>query len=719
MKVEWFSPTDLAGMSGLPSTDAGVRHRAKTLGWQRRKRAGRGGGWEYHISSLPPAARKHLATNRSGSQVAQAAGAHAGRKVDTAEKMGQALNRRTQLKGLGQSAHLAGEARARMDAKVAILNALGAYLKVAGLTGKTGLIAFVAAYNAEKITLPDGVRERHPSITDSTIYRWRGAVDQFGIAALGGRYGNRTGTSRIDTDTDLPAFIAAMITDHPHVSCKLIMRGIRVRFDKTRHPSYRGLQRWVRAWKDDNAQLLARITNPDQWRSQYMAADGSASAGVVSLNQVWEADSTPADLLLADGKRHAIIGVIDIYTRRLKLHVSRTSKATAITALLRRCLMDWGVPETLKTDNGADYISHHVVRVCKGLGIEQSVCPPFTPEAKPHIERAFGTFCRDLVELAPGYIGHSVADRKDIEARRSFADRLMGRGEESAALGMTPEELQAFCDQWTDQVYAHDPHGGLAQNTPFQMAAEWTGEVQRVADERALDVLLAEAPGEGWRQVGKKGIRVAGGSFTHANLAGHEGRQVRVLFDEADAGHIYVFSEDGEFIAKAFCPELTGVSRKEVAHARKAKQKKIMSAGVKELKQQAREVGTPNIVTEILTSRALADNVVPLPRPTTAHSTPALEAAAEAARSDDGPAPMPVTDEEAAQRRRFLARFEAAKNEPKEESSEDRYRHWGEIDQQIKNGQEVGKAEADFHTTYPMTVEYKAQVKFNKAFNLI
>ena len=718
--ADWYATTDLLGLPGLPTSKAGLIKRAEKQSWQRRQRAGRGGGFEYHISSLPPAARKHMATSRSGSQVAQAAGAHAGRKVAFAEKSGQHLQQRAQHEGLARSVHLTGEARTRMDAKLAILNALGAYLKVAGLTGKTGLIAFVAAYNAKEISMPDGVRERHLSITDSTIYRWRGAVDQFGVAALGGRYGNRTGTSRIDTDPDLPAFIAAMITDHPHVSCKLIMRGIRARFDKPRHPSYRGLQRWVRAWKGVNAQLLTRITNPDQWRSQYMAADGSASAGVVNLNQVWEADSTPADLLLADGKRHAIIGVIDIYTRRLKLHVSRTSKATAITALLRRCLMDWGVPETLKTDNGADYISHHVVRVCEGLGIEQSICPPFTPEAKPHIERAFGTFCRDLVDLAPGYIGHSVADRKDIEARRSFADRLMSRGQEGATLGMTPEELQAFCDQWTDQIYAHDPHGGLAQNTPFQMAAEWTGEVQRVADERALDVLLAEAPGEGWRQVGKKGIRVAGGTFTHANLAGHEGRQVRVLFDEADAGHIYVFSEDGEFIAKAFCPELTGVSRKEVAHARKAKQKKIMSAGVKELKQQARKVGTQNIVTEILTSRAVADNMVTLPRPTTTHSTPALEAAAEAARAGDGPAPTPETDEQAAQRRRFEARFKAAQKKPeKEETAEDRYRRWRDIDQQIADGQTVGEGEAMFHRTYPMSIEYISQKEFVQAFNLI
>ena len=36
------------------------------------------------------------------------------------------------------------------------------------------------------------------------------------------------------------------------------------------------------------------------------------------------------------------------------------------------------------------------------------------------------TFSHDLVELLDGYIGHDVAARKDIEARRSFAQRPIG-----------------------------------------------------------------------------------------------------------------------------------------------------------------------------------------------------------------------------------------------------------------------------------------------------
>lgn len=65
---EWFSAGELAGMGlpGLPSTKAGVLKRAEAEGWDRRsgasgplcrKRKGRGGGVEYHVSLLPEVAR--------------------------------------------------------------------------------------------------------------------------------------------------------------------------------------------------------------------------------------------------------------------------------------------------------------------------------------------------------------------------------------------------------------------------------------------------------------------------------------------------------------------------------------------------------------------------------------------------------------------------------------------------------------------------------------
>lgn len=57
--VEWRSASEWAGLGlpGIPTTKRGVTKAADREGWQRRERAGNGGGFEYHYSSLPEAAR--------------------------------------------------------------------------------------------------------------------------------------------------------------------------------------------------------------------------------------------------------------------------------------------------------------------------------------------------------------------------------------------------------------------------------------------------------------------------------------------------------------------------------------------------------------------------------------------------------------------------------------------------------------------------------------
>src|SRR5690606_19576391 len=137
---------------------------------------------------------------------------------------------------------------------------------------------------------------------------------------------------------------------------------------------------------------------------------------------------------------------------------------------------------------GADYTSEHVRRVLLMLGIRHDVCPPYTPEAKPHVERAFGTFTRDLVELLPGYVGHSVADRKAIEDRISMADRHAGK--KLHRVRMSVSDFQDFCDAWCRDVYEHDEHRGIG-TSPFQRVVQWLKTdmpVRRIENERALDI---------------------------------------------------------------------------------------------------------------------------------------------------------------------------------------------------------------------------------------
>ena len=66
--TEWFSAAELADLNlpGVPGTPPGVQKMARREGWmgaegKTRKRQGRGGGVEFHVSLLPEAARTRIA----------------------------------------------------------------------------------------------------------------------------------------------------------------------------------------------------------------------------------------------------------------------------------------------------------------------------------------------------------------------------------------------------------------------------------------------------------------------------------------------------------------------------------------------------------------------------------------------------------------------------------------------------------------------------------
>lgn len=58
--LEWRSASEWVeqGLPGLPTSKFGFIKAADREGWERRTRKGRGGGFEYHYSSLPEAAQR-------------------------------------------------------------------------------------------------------------------------------------------------------------------------------------------------------------------------------------------------------------------------------------------------------------------------------------------------------------------------------------------------------------------------------------------------------------------------------------------------------------------------------------------------------------------------------------------------------------------------------------------------------------------------------------
>jgi|GEM_PF-540801 len=593
--------------------------------------------------------------------------------------------------------------QALIDAWIAVLRAQENWCAAHGIEKVVERdLKFADAWNAGTIEIDESVRTRLPRLSRTNLARQRSRLRQGNLAALAGKtYAPRS--SKIDRLPQVREFVLGTIAQHPHITSRSLYQAVKTRFNQQGLdlPTEANLNRWIQSWKAENAELYMAISDPDKWKGQYMAAFGDASEGIIRPNQRWEFDSTPADVMLTDG-RYALIGVVDVYTRRAKLLVSKTSKATAIAALARKALLDWGVPETAKTDNGKDYTSDHLTRCFAGLGIKHELCPPFQPWKKPHIERFFKTFSHDLVELLPGFIGHNVADRKAIESRRSFADRMMSRGK-VVEVAMDAAALQAFCDQWI-AAYSGRPHGGLNGQTPIQVLTQATGWQQRtIGNERLLDMLLAEAPAGGTRTVQKdNGIRIDNAWYIAPELAadgddGYIKQRVHVRYDPCDLGRIYCFDGDGKFICVAECPERTGINRQEVASRAKKRQQKRISEGRKQMKRYARAAKTESIGQEILEAQAeQAGKVIPFRQPTIAHQTPALDAAAAALNAlQRRPVQAPQLSE--AEVRRIRDEMDAADARQQVEEPNDRisriYRAW-------KSGQAIGPDDAAWADHY-------------------
>jgi putative transposase len=507
---------------------------------------------------------------------------------------------------------------------------------------------FCKALKAGALAVPNWVSRAQRMPSRTTLARWKQVAREEGLMRLQRRRTPGTGKV-IDRNPAMSAMLVEMLATWPHMGGRQAHQLLKARFAEV--PTHATIQRWLNGWKTANHNFYMRLSNPDRWKNIYMPAFGSRSEGIERVNQRWELDSTPADVMLLDG-RWTIVGCIDVYSRRAKLVVSKTSKALAIINLLRRCILDWGVPEEIKTDNGKDYTSFHVQHTLAALGIQHHLCKPFTPEEKPHIERFFGTFSGGLLEMLPGYIGHNVNDRQALRAQQSWAEKFGGGPAVAVSLGSG--DLQTYCDEWLRTVYELAVHDGLKMSPQQAFAG---AKVRKLEDERVLDLLMA--PGK-WAAVVKKGIRFENGWFVAEELAPQIGNRVHLRLPD-DAGRVYVFADEtcAQFICIAENPEVTGISRREVAIAAK-NWAKVQAAQVRSLRAATKDANIANLPQEVLAgNKAIADNILSLPAQAEPYALPSATAMAEAEKFEAMLAPVaavaqqPLTPDE---RQRLEAR---------------------------------------------------------------
>lgn len=576
---------------------------------------------------------------------------------DHSKQSGQPVNKKARhqsLNGIPEHGQRKAEARAL------IVNAVRHACEAEGAVVSVVMEDFAALYRKRQAPVPGWVYDALPSVSRCGIRLWMQQIEQGGVRRLAKQHERRAPRNIIENTPQLHDFVLGMLYEFPHTSAAGIERGLIARFGpegtapdpSIKLPSLRRIQAWLKGWKKANEQLLLAHTNPDASRSKHKAAFGDAAAHIKYPNQEWQSDGTLCELMLNDNRRHTLNLTLDVYSRRMRFHVSRTSSAAAVASGVRKAIIAWGIPDTWKTDNGKDYDNAHMQRVCVNLDIHHELCPPFSPEKKPFVERAFKTFLHSHVELLAGYLGHNVAERKAIESRKSFANRLFKKlktpGEE-VRLNLSPEELQKVCDDWAEYVYGNTPHSGIDGMTPNQKAAAYDGVVKHIPDERALDVLLLPVPGkDGIRTVTKKGLRIAReigglkikGHYFSTDTAALMGQQVFVRFDDVCPGRVLMFTPDThDYLGTAENPVLMGWTQEDVrnvAVASERTRKAVVAAEKKAWREAAKRADVVNIGNEIIaTAKRKAALAAPAPaHESVVYTTPALEQATRARIGD-------------------------------------------------------------------------------------
>jgi putative transposase len=563
---QWYSALELAGLPDLPALPNNITRKAKAEQWQSRQRTGRGGGREYAYNSLPETTQTALIQDSVCKKVVN---------LD-ADPIQVSL---TISSTLQQQVKPTSEQR--IDAWLAILRAYEHWCvsNICEMVIERDT-AFVRAYNQRQLVLVHWVYVYLPKLSRSTLKaKQKLRREAKNISELGGNYGHRRGTGRIDSDPDLQAAIeTCLAAGGKHWGASQIYDILQLEFGLDPETCSLGqVQTWLRQFRAHRPQEWAMYMSPERVKGTVSPAFGSRSQNVFRPNQVWEIDSMRVDIECKserDGKlrldRAFVIACIDIFTRRVMLKVSANNNGEAVCLLIATAILKWGIPEHIRTDCGKEYLNRRVQRFLTNLGVdtEDLRCLPGHPEQKPFVERFNRTFQhRDLVKN-PFFVGHNVAERQSLRASSN-------RNCAGIELAMSILDFQRWCDLW-QLDYEQRPHGragiGLEGKSPLEVlaAAVNSGWIQhQIQNPRELDFLMMTAPGkEGSRQVGRQGISVCGRLYVAAELASWIGKTVYVCFDPQQPNNIYVYGNNRltAFICQAVWREAVEIDLADIAN---------------------------------------------------------------------------------------------------------------------------------------------------------
>ncbi len=695
----WWSAAEIAeaGLPDMPDSKRGVNDLAARLNWRAdtvhaRRRAGRGGGWEYHWKLFPISAQRALAA-QAGSVRQIAAG-----PADSREAWArfEALPERVKEK-----------ARARL-----------ACLQMVEAMVAAGQSRARAVDEAGRV-LGHGAR---------TIWAWFGLIDGVDrsdwLAHLAPRHRD---ARRTVARRDATEFMRRLKSDYLRLS----------------QPSFSAC--WRRARRYCEAKGLPWLTERTARRrlmaevprvTRIFAREGQAGLARCFPPQIrsraemgaleWvDADFHKFDIFARwpDGtvSRPQLVAFHDIYSGKvLSWRVDWSPNKVAVAAAWGDMVENYGLPEHVLFDNGREFankwmtggaktrfrfktIEDEPLGILELCGVKIHWATPAHGQAKP-VERAFRDFA-DAISRDPRFEGAWVGNRPDAKPE-NYASRAI--------------EIEEFIRVVADGIAEHNARPGrrseTARGRSFDevFAESYASRPIRQATDAQKRLWLM---GQEVRKLhaGHGRVMLMGNTYWAAWMNEFAGQSLVLRFDPEDlhAG-VHVYDRQGQYLGFAPCEVAEGFGDAAAARKLAAKRARIRKAERK-LVEQHRELSAAEL------GRGM-DETATEPAPLPAAKVVRGEFGANSAAS--GPLvrrPEWRDDEDPEERARVLAfqkRFKApAKPTVEEETPRERYARARALEQRLERGEAVNEAEARWLERYRTSAEYRAEKALGEKFS--
>ena len=529
----------------------GVIKRAQKENWQSRPRQGRGGGLEYHLSSLPLETQRALLIEHSPIKIQEPnVGQAASESIVPAATVVTA-GRDLQPYQPKTAAELADWQRQRLLARHRILRAVDRYAATLGREQAIRILCEQTRIGQ----LPDGLNDVVPvanaksrsgtgkqTLSRRTLYRW---LDERAKGEVFLAPKNR----RPDP---LPVWAGALLQLYQRPQKPSLAWCIR-QMEKAGLPPAHIPSPW------QAQRLLRKMSKLEREAGRQGPRELKNIKPFVrrDTSELW-----PCDVFIADGHtfdaeiahpihgkpfRPEITSILDVSTRRLVgWSVDLAESGLAVLDALRLACCTGGIPAILYTDNGSGYVNAMLTAEGTGmldrLGITHKTSLPYNSQARGIVERAHQTLWVQAAKVLPTYMGAAMDSEAGQRVHKLTRKQLKLAGK-SDILPSWAAFVRFADEQAAD--YNNRPHRALPK-TLDQHSGERRHETPLEAWARAV--------AEGWETVpvdaelvndlfrpyiARKTVRgeinLFGNLYFSQDLAEFHGELVRVGYDSADS----------------------------------------------------------------------------------------------------------------------------------------------------------------------------------------